>query len=259
LNQQQTNQRETSDCPLNLIYEGNNQMNPNSPLTTEQFIKKAKSIHGNKYDYSKVNYIKSYIKVIIICPKHGEFLITPNNHLSKKAGCSICFGNKTLTTKQFIIKANDIHNNRYDYSLVQYINTSSKVKVKCNKHGIFNVTPNDHLSNCGCPDCGIEHSKELQRKPTKQFIIDAKKIHGNLYDYSLTKYINCKTKIIIICKKDGSFEQTPNAHLRGQGCPKCKKFKGEEKISSYLKEHNINFISQKRFEDCRGIKNPLPI
>ena len=143
---------------------------------TEEFIRKAKKIHGDKYDYSKVEYKNNSTKVCIICPEHGKFWQRPNDHISKKAGCPQCKGTHLYTKEEFIEKANKIHNNYYDYSLV--------------------------------------------------------------------KYINNKTHIKIICPIHGEFEQRPDKHLRGQGCPKCKKSHGETLIEKYLLENDIEYKSQ---------------
>jgi len=118
-------------------------------LTTIDFIEKSINIHGNKYDYSLVEYVGSKMKVKIICRIHGVFEQIPTHHLNG-VGCS---GNKKYTTEEFIKKATKIHNNRYDYSLVDYINTNTKVKIICKKHGIFEQTPKKHLKGQECPKC----------------------------------------------------------------------------------------------------------
>jgi len=113
-------------------------------LTTEEFIKKAKEIHGDRYDYSKVNYITAKTKVCIICPKHGEFWMEPVNHLSGQ-NCPKCVGGVRLTKEEFITKANEVHNNKYDYSKVDYVNSQTKVCIICPEHGEFWQTPEKHI------------------------------------------------------------------------------------------------------------------
>ena len=210
---------------------------------TKEFIIKANLIHNNKYDYSLVEYINNKTKVKIICPKHDVFFQIPNNHLSGN-GCPKCSKSKFLTTKEFIIKANLIHNNKYDYSLVEYTDTYTKVKIICPKHNIFFQAPTNHLSGNGCPKC----SGKL-RMTTKEFITKANLIHNNKYDYKLTEYINNKTKVKIICPKHDVFFQTPTNHLSNKGCPICKSSKGEEKIYHYLTENDIKFEREKKFKD----------
>ena len=125
--------------------------------TKEEFIKNAVNIHGNKFDYSKVEYIGNKSKVIISCPQHGEFLQRPNDHLSGY-GCKKCQYFKTskenkFTNDEFIGKASKLHNNKFDYSLVVYDGYEKKIKIICKKHGIFEQTPHSHWSGAGCPSC----------------------------------------------------------------------------------------------------------
>ena len=129
--------------------------------TTEEFIAKAEQIHGVRYTYSKVNYIDAKTKVIIICPIHGDFEQTPNNHLSGK-GCAICSNNINSTTEEFTVKAQIVHNNKYDYSLVQYTSSKIKVTIVCPTHGAFEQKPYTHLYGNGCPGCanyGFDQTK----------------------------------------------------------------------------------------------------
>jgi very-short-patch-repair endonuclease len=158
----------------------------------------------------------------------------------------------------FILKSNKIHNNLYDYSKVNYINDATKVCIICYKHKEFWQSPNSHLQGHGCKKCKVELNSHKKLLSTEQFIEKANKIHNNLYDYSKVKYQGIFNKVIIICKKHGEFIQSPNKHINcKQGCPKCKLSKSELLIEQYLKEHNINFIPQKQFKECKNIK-PLP-
>lgn len=124
----------------------------------EHFIKRAKEIHGNKYDYSKFNYIDYKTPSIIICKKHGEFKQSPNKHLSKRRGCHACSIEENAlkrlkTTEKFISDAILIHGDKYDYSKTQYKSAHDKVTIICKKHGEFEQTANDHLSGHGCSKC----------------------------------------------------------------------------------------------------------
>ena len=183
-------------------------------LTTEQFIEKARKIHGDKYDYSKVEYIDSRTKVCIICPTHGEFWQRPNDHLNGK-GCRKCVNNKPLTQTIFIDRAKKVHGGKYDYSKVNYINANTKVCIICPIHGEFWQKPYDHLIKKGCPKCA---SKNVT---LDEFVRRARLIHGDKYDYSKTNFINMGTKVSIICPIHGEFLQTPTTHLQGYGCRKC--------------------------------------
>ena len=195
-------------------------------LTSEEFISKAKEIHGDKYDYSKVKYVNNLIKVKIICPKHGEFLISPNNHLNG-CGCKLCSQEERrkmslMTNDEFVKKATKLHDNFYDYSKVEYQGSKKKVAIICPIHGEFLMRPNNHLIGQGCPKCANENRRKTLALTKEEFIEKAKKVHGDLYDYSKVDYINNNAPIMIICKKHGKFEQLPYHHLMGNGCPICK-------------------------------------
>ena len=210
-------------------------------LTTEEFVVKAKAVHNDKYDYSLVKYKGSKVLVKIICPTHGEFLQVPNSHLNGN-GCRKCSGNNyKKTTEEFILEAKKIHNNKYDYSLVEYKNNHTLVKIICKEHGAFEQVPSSHLQNHGCPECSGNNHK----KTTEEFILEAKKIHNNKYDYSMVNYINSKTKIKIICKEHGVFEQVSSNHLQGQGCPRCA---GIQKLDNYSFIERANKVHSNKYD-----------
>ena len=214
--------------------------------TTEEFIKRAKEIHGDMYDYSLVEYKNNKTKVKIICPVHGTFEQTPNNHL--RYGCNKCGGTYKLTTEEFIKRAKEIHGDMYDYSLVEYKNAHTKVKIICPVHGVFEQRPNLHLQRRGCKKCQYNDLKK-KSKTTEEFIIDAYCKHDGRYNYKLVEYKNAHTKVKIICPVHGVFEQRPNIHLKGSGCPVCaindksKKHKSttEEFIEKAKKIHNNKY------------------
>ena len=211
-------------------------------LTQEDFIERAKQVHGNKYDYSKIKYINFRTKVCIICPEHGEFWQRPMHHLFNH-GCPKCSGKEKLTQENFIEKARKIHGDKYDYSKVNYIGNKTKVCIICPKHGEFWQRPNDHLNGKGCSICAGKI-----KKTTEQFIEESKKNHGDKYDYSKVDYINGITKVCIICPEHGEFWQTPNDHLDGHGCPKCNKSSLEKEVEMLLGSKHIIFEQQKRFD-----------
>ena len=110
-------------------------------LTTQEFIERARKVHGDKYDYSKVEYVNNRVKLCIICPIHGEFWQTPNAHLNGQ-GCSMCgrisqTKKRALSKETFITKARKVHGDKYDYSKVEYVNNRTKVCIICKKHGEF--------------------------------------------------------------------------------------------------------------------------
>ena len=127
-----------------------------------------------------------------------------------------------LTTREFIDKARSIHGDFYDYSLVEYIGSKSKVTITCPIHGEFEQLPNSHLRGYGCKQCGSNSRVKIRTSNTEEFIQKAKKIHGNKYDYTKTNYANSKVKVTIVCSIHGDFYQIPNTHLSGRGCPNCK-------------------------------------
>ena len=182
-----------------------------------EFIEKAKIIHGDKYDYSLVDYKRNDEKIIIICKEHGVFEQTPGGHLVSTIGCIKCSGVNKSNKTEFIEKAQIIHGDKYDYSDVIYIGSNSPVIIICKTHGKFLQTPSKHTnSKQGCIKCSGNYQLN-----TEEFIKKSKYVHGDKYDYSMSNYINSNTKVIIICKKCGEFEQNPYEHYNGHNCPHC--------------------------------------
>jgi very-short-patch-repair endonuclease len=221
-------------------------------LSNNDFINKAKEMHGDKYDYSNVEYNKMNEKVIITCKEHGDFEQTPSNHITHKQGCPICGGSCLSNTTEFIEKAIKKHGDKYDYSKVNYINNHTNVIIICKDHNEYEQTPQTHLSGCGCRLCGVETMKTKQKTDIDDFIINANFKHNNKYDYSKINYINARTKIIIICKKHGDFEQQPDSHLRGCGCPYCIN-KTEFILYDALEQIYPTLIYQFKQEWCKNI------
>lgn len=225
--------------------------------TKEQFIDDSIKIHDKKYDYSLVEYVSNNTKVKIICPIHGLFEVRPNDHLSKKVGCSRC-NNASISksknvAKTIIERFNIIHDNKYDYSLIDYQGTDKKIQIICSIHGVFQQTPHHHLVGIGCQKCG-----NVYKPTTEEFIEQSIKIHKNKYDYSKVVYVNNSTKIDIICPIHGVFETRPNDHLnKKSGCPICKSSKGELIIKEFLDNNGIKYIREKKFKDCK-YKKTLP-
>ena len=235
--------------------------------TTEQFIESAKKIHGDIYNYSFVKYISEKSKVKIICKIHGEFLVSPDNHIRRVSGCPKC-GNilrgkkvslhltgrthnnfalsKIQRAENFIKKAVSVHGDKYDYSYAEYISTKKPIIVICKKHGKFKTLPGRHVRGAGCEQCAFEH----RRKTLQNFIHEAISVHGNKYNYSKAEYFGRTKKMILICNLHGEFLQSPSHHLRGHGCPVCKESHGEREISQWLNNHSIIYEKQKTFDKC---------
>jgi len=219
----------------------------------EEFINRCKDIHGDKYNYI-TNYINSKKKIKIVCKECNKIIeILPNNHLNGQ-GCKKCNLSRSLryTTDKFKQMSIKIHEDKYDYSLVEYINSKSKVKIICPHHGVFNQEPSSHLRGNGCVKCRNEKYKNEYRKTTDYFISRSKEKHGDKYDYSLVEYLDSKNTVKIICHKHGEFNQLPHNHLSGSGCNMCKSSKGEKKIFNSLNIKNIDFITQKKFKKCKS-------
>ena len=220
-------------------------------LTTEEFIEKARKVHGDKYDYSKVEYKEGHKKVCIICPKHGEFWQVASSHL-QGIGCPSCGGTKKLTAEDFIEKARKVHGDKYDYSKVEYIDGATPICIICPIHGEFWQVPYYHLSGRGCSKCGGN-----LKLTAEDFIEKARKVHGDKYDYSKVEYKGSHKKVCIICPKHGEFWQTPDNHFRF-GCKKCFSSKIEDAVRQFLIENKIVFEEQKKF-DWLIYKNKLKL
>jgi very-short-patch-repair endonuclease len=236
-------------------------------LTKEQFVIMSHNVHGEIYDYSNVDYKTAKTKVSVVCKRHGEFMVTPDNHLRRKSGCplcgNICTGkrnsdrlkgkshNNFVSTigkrkKNFLDRARNKHGDRYDYSKVIYKSNKDLIIVICKSHGEFNTLPCRHIHGSGCPSCAVEK----RRKSEKDFLAQALELHGDKYDYSKINYISASDKIEIVCNIHGSFYQKPMKHLFGQGCPACKESHGEKKIAKWFKDKGISIERQKRFDGC---------
>lgn len=127
---------------------------------------------------------------------------------------------KKLTTEEFIIRAINVHGDKYGYSNTVYTKSSEKVSIKCSLHGVFEVTANNHLSKgVGCKECYIESSRLTQ----EEFIQKSNLVHNNKYDYPNTVYTKSSENVSIKCHIHGVFEQRASEHLKGSGCFKCNK------------------------------------
>jgi hypothetical protein len=216
----------------------------------ENFINKAKNKFGCKYDYTNINYVDSTTNIKIKCNTHDEFFNQrPAEHLRGKIGCNLCARNPKVNTEYFISKSKLIHGDKYDYSLTRYINSFTKVKITCPIHGVFEQFPNNHYKQ-NCPKC---YNRNLTND---DFIDKSNNIHNDKYDYSNIEYNDSKSKIKIICKEHGEFEQKPNDHISGKGCPKCgvKYNQMEDELKEYVKSLDIEYD-----ENTKKIIPPLEL
>jgi hypothetical protein len=228
--------------------------------SADSFVERATVIHNGKYDYSLVNYVGANTKVSIICPIHGVFTQRPGNHLNGE-GCSLCANIykadiRSMGKEEFVRRANIIHDGRFTYDKVVYKNFHDKVIITCPVHGDFLQSPSNHLAGKRCYKCGLEHRTKSQTKDENVFIQEASLIHSNYYLYNKVEYKNTGTKVCIICPNHGEFWQTPNAHLSGSCCPKCKSSLGEQAIERHLIQKGIPYIAQYRDHTCI-VQRPL--
>lgn len=216
-------------------------------LSSEEYLKRCLDKHGDKYDYSKINYVNSGTKILVGCPKHGEFSILPTHFNSEKGeGCPKCSKeivakSLALSTEQFVTRAIEIHGERYDYSKTEYINGNTKLTVNCKIHGNFEVLPFNHLNGVDCAEC-VGNAL----KTTDQFIEESVSIHGNKYNYDSVVYKGKEIPVTIFCKEcECSFDQKPRNHVTSKaGCPTCagtKKLTTEEFIVNAEKVHGIRY------------------
>jgi hypothetical protein len=186
-------------------------------ITKQEFIHRSNQIHNFEYDYSLVDYKNNKTSVSIKCKIHGLFNQRPINHINGKSGCPFCYGHIKSSLEEFIVKSNQIHNFKYDYSIVDYKNNKTKVSIICNEHGIFKQSPNVHLSGHGCFICA-------NKNDISNFIKKSIEIYGDIYDYSNSIYKNIYSDIKIKCKIHGEFTIKPSHFLyEKNGCPYCSK------------------------------------
>lgn len=219
---------------------------------TKAFIKAARMVHGERYNYDTVKYIKSVLRVKITCKAHGVFEQKPHNHL-KGANCPKCGCNnrnkyydsiRKSAAKEFKERACRRHGESYDYSMVDYKTSNIKVKIICANHGVFTQTPYEHLSGKGCYKCARERiRKAIQGRAIEAasiFEVKARSAHSDKYNYQEVRYKNNTTKVDIICPHHGLFAQTPRSHLSGKGCPDC----GREIASGWSRSQFVEYANE---------------
>jgi hypothetical protein len=184
---------------------------------TVDYLNRAKEIHGDKYDYSLVEDIKTNKQYIdILCPIHGKFSQAVANHICAKQGCPRCGGNFRKSTEEVMKEIRGIHGDLFEYIPFEYKTNKQKIGVICREHGEFWTIVKEHLHGGGCPRCARNAKMD-----TSIFVERAKKKHGDIYDYSLVEYTKTDVPVTIICRKHGQFQQTPHGHLMGYGCSRC--------------------------------------
>lgn len=225
-------------------------------MTNEEFLKKIPKSQKEKYVFSKTDIDKCDEKrrIIITCPKHGDFLINMYNFINGE-GCPKCGAErrkaaKSETFEECVKKCKKAHGDKYIYpSNQKYLGSHSKIRIICPEHGEFFQTAIKHWNGQGCPRC----SKTVN--DVKTFIEKAKEVHGDKYDYSNVFYKSSHEKVLIKCKICGNiFEQTPMSHIRGCGCPFCKSSHLENEVENALDINKIKYIRQYSNKDLKRLK-----
>lgn len=230
-------------------------------LTTEEFIDKARKVHGDKYSYDRVVYVKSNAKVEIYCNKHHKYWQqSPNAHLQGH-GCKLCANeflsdSKTRSRYEFIEIANKIHNSYYGYDEVVYVNSRTHVKIYCPDHdGYFYQECASHLQG---HKCGVCHNSV--NSTTEEFIKKSIKVHGDKFLYDRVNYIDLHHTVDIGCKEHGYSPQFPGNHLKGYGCLMCSgnyRRTTAEFIDRAIKRHGDTYVYDKvNYVSC---KQPVEI
>lgn len=204
--------------------------------TKEEFMRRAKEVHGDRYSYSSVEYKNCSLKVSITCKVHGEFLQTPNAHLCGK-GCPACNSRDRLTRDTFLARSASVHGDKYDYTNSIVTNSDTKVEILCTSHGPFYQKPHKHFSGRGCPSCwedraGWRLNEEQLLEDYCLYLIEIRNVESNntFYKVGITKYdLEYRFKYL---KLDG-FEYTTISIYRGLG-KDCQKL--EDDVLGMLKE-----------------------
>ena len=208
------------------------------PKDTQEYIKQATEIHGDRYDYSRTTYSNAVTKLLVTCREHGDFEVLPNNHL--KSHCKKCaevFSARLRrrTIADFVNAADIVYGGLYDYTKSKYKGNHSKLTITCRKHGDFIQTASAHLAGyVGCTMCVKENMRSHFADSSDEFIEKARRVHGNKYNYSLVDYTNNAEKVTIICPEHGEYRQTPSSHLKGSSCPSCAKTGFDKKKRGFV-------------------------
>lgn len=223
-----------------------------NPYTTESFIEKSKSVHGEAFTYENTVFNATGY-VTITCKIHGIFTQLAYNHL-RGNGCKECSIEKSRYTREnFHEKILHIHGDTYDYSKSFYQSQLVPIIIICKKHGEFSQTPADHIRGRGCKFCAREKNGLNNRLTQSEFIQFSKDIHGDRFNYELVVYKTTQDEVCLVCEIHGKFFIKPCYHMKGAGCQKCNRTIGESFITNKLEEMNLNFELQKTFDGCKNV------
>lgn len=216
-------------------------------LGLEGFVQQARRVHGDRYEYPPQDYVGNKTKVRILCPDHGEYLQTPNSHLGGR-GCPECANdlkrqrNKAVslqTLRELPARLAGVNAN-WSYDFTTFVGMAKHIRAHCAIHGEFYASPNNLLRNSGCVKCGEAKHRQFalsRMKTTEEWVAEARKVHGDVYDYSRSVYLGDKKPITITCKKHGDFVSRTDGHIYdSNGCPRCSHHlsKGEDAVFRFL-------------------------
>ncbi|GIE35451.1 hypothetical protein Ait01nite_084960 [Actinoplanes italicus] len=180
-------------------------------LTSDLFIDRSRRVHGDRYDYSRVEYVNNRTGVTIVCGDHGPFLQVPDGHMSG-AGCPRCADRerglaRRGSTDEFLAAAAEAHGDRYSYAEVRYVDSQTDVTIVCGDHGPFEQLPGSHLRGSGCPACANVARSRSHTSSTGEFVRKARTVHGDTYDYSMVEYVRAQREVVIVCPAHGGFRR----------------------------------------------------
>lgn len=221
-------------------------------LTRSEWLAKFESVHGDRYDYSRVsNDVGSDSIVEIVCVEHGVFKQGSSSHYHRGCGCPVCAGS-VVTRAERLDKFRQVHGDVYDYSMLpKRLTTTTPIKIICKCHGVFQQSVAAHRQGHGCPKCGFDNMSQSHIKDGSEWLVNFRKVHGDRYSYERSVFINGNTPIIIGCKRHGDFRQLPFSHyIQKSGCPKCNSSRGEAMVRRILESIGGDFTEQQTFDDC---------
>lgn len=185
-------------------------------VDTAEFIRRSLEVWGTKWDYSKTEYVTNKRKVIVTCPQHGDFSVWPRHHQDGIGGCPTCGDRRRISPEDFLAKARAVWGDRWDYSKIAFVKTTEEVTINCHHHGEFTHTPKLHLM-------GVLGCKQCSSRTEEGFLLRAKEVWGDRWDYSKSSYDGVRTSVTMVCAEHGDFSQSPGGHLRKNvGCRSCK-------------------------------------
>lgn len=220
--------------------------NERHKYSQEEVLKKFKKIHGDFYDYSKVNYKRSDAYIIIVCPNHGEFLQKPSGHWNG-AGCLKCSREaRKMTRDKFISKSEKIHNFKFDYSKINFIDLKTHIEIMCPKHGPYLSTPTNHLQGWGCPSCRESKGEKKIRNVLEEynFVFNTQYTFKDCVNPDTTRQLRYDfyiPKLNLVIEYDGVLHFKAIEHFGGAEALERRQFLDNIK-NQYCINNNINIL-----------------